>query len=83
MIENDLGKNAKCSFSTHPRIEDLDSVVIGIRDNDVVVLSDADFPGIPEFALGLTLASNSPDKLALSGEHAKPVVSAVNHIHES
>lgn len=51
--------------SNHPAVEDLNSVVIRISDDQIVVLCNTDLTGIVEFALLLSFSANCFHKLTL------------------
>ena len=50
---------------TNPAVEDLNTVVIRVSYNQVVVFSDADLAGIVKFSLLFSFSSDSLYKLAL------------------
>ena len=66
-----------------PGVEDLDTVVVGVRNDEVVVLGSTDLPGVHELALSLALTSDGPDELTLGREDTETVVAGVDDVQES
>lgn len=52
-------------MKTYPAVEDLNSVVVRVGYDQVVIFSDADLPGIGEFSLVFSLPADRPHELAL------------------
>ena len=69
--------------NTHSSIKDLNSVVVRVGDEEVVVLSETDLPWVHELSFSLTLLSNGLNELALDSEDRQPVVTRVHHVQES
>ena len=69
--------------NTHSSIKDLNSVVVRISDEEVVVISETDLSWVHELSFSLTLLSNGLNELALNGEDRQPVVTGVHHVQES